>query len=489
MASLPDDLFEIQTQQLLQDTEEDSSGEQLDYLLSQFNPEELDRYVDPSASNTDSTYSYPNFDPDPAKRTSPSHLRFAAPKSDAELQEARDSAVPKNTAKNTSWARNVWREWTGHRRQCCQPMDCPPHILLCTSAQLDYWLSKFVLEVRRRDGQPYPPNSMYQLTCGLLRWIREMKPALNLFADAEFAGFRKTLDGEMKRLRSMGLGVQQKRAEPISEGEENQLWEKGLLGDHSPQVLLDTLVYLCGLYFALRSGQEHRNLQFTQFKLVEQTDSPSCLVYTENASKNNKGGIAQRKVAPKEVTHYANTDMSQRCLVRLFKEYCRHCPPDCKPTAFYLTPLRKPKSTIWFSSTPVGHNTLNNTVKRLCKAAGIEGFKTNHSLRVSAATRLFRSGVDEQLIMSRTGHRSLDGVRTYKRVSEEQKMALSSILNATTNGCKQQQAVQPQTELHSKKPKLIEEDPGPSLYAHAQHASSSLNLHGCHGITINFATK
>ena len=297
--------------------------------------------------------------------------------------------MPKNTAKNTSWARNVWREWTGHRRQCCQPMDCPPHILLCTFAQLDYWLSKFVLEVRRRDGQPYPPNSMYQLTCGLLRWIRETKPALNLFADAEFAGFRKTLDGEMKRLRSMGLGVQQKQAEPISEGEENQLWEKGLLGDHSPQVLLDTLVYFCGLYFALRSGQEHRNLQFTQFKLVEQTDSPSCLVYTENASKNNKGGIAQRKVAPKEVTHYANTDMSQRCLVRLFKEYCRHCPPDCKTTAFYLTPLRKPKYTIWFSSTPVGHNTLHNTVKRLCKAAGIEGFKTNHSLRVSAATRLF----------------------------------------------------------------------------------------------------
>ena len=190
MASLPDDLCDIQTQQLLKDTEDDSLGKQLDYLLSQFNPEELDSYVEPSTSSIDSAYSAPS-DPAPTKLTSSSHMRFAAPASDAELKAARESAVPKNTAKNTSWASNVWREWTRHRCQCCHPMDCPPHILLCTSAQLDYWLSKFILEVRRRDSQPYPPNSLYQLSCGLLRWIRETKPALNLFSDAEFAGFRK----------------------------------------------------------------------------------------------------------------------------------------------------------------------------------------------------------------------------------------------------------------------------------------------------------
>ena len=53
----------------------------------------------------------------------------------------------------------------------------------------------------------------------------------------------------------------------------------------------------------------------------------------------------------------------------------------------------------------------------------------NHLLRVTAATRLFQQSVDEQLIMSRTGHRSIDGVRTYKRVSESQQLALSNVLN------------------------------------------------------------
>ena len=81
---------------------------------------------------------------------------------------------------------------------------------------------------------------------------------------------------------------------------------------------------------------------------------------------------------------------------------------------------------------PVGYRTLMTTVNRLCKSASIDGYKTNHSLRVTAATRLFQQGVDEQLIMLRAGHRSIDGVRTYKRVSKDQQQVLSNVLNRTT---------------------------------------------------------
>ena len=61
----------------------------------------------------------------------------------------------------------------------------------------------------------------------------------------------------------------------------------------------------------------------------------------------------------------------------------------------------------------------------------LESLATNHSLRVTSATHLFQSAVDEQLIMLHTGHRSIDGVRSYKRVSEEQKRAVSGILSST----------------------------------------------------------
>ena len=301
--------------------------------------------------------------------------------------------------------------------------------------------------------------------------------------DPQLAGFQRTLDGEMKRLRSIGLGTRKRQAEPIQVSEENALWEKGLLGCITPQVLVDTMVFLCGLYFALRSGQEHRSLTFDQIELFEPDDGPAYLVYTENVSKNNTGGLAQRKVQAKQVVHHSNTSNPERCFVQLFKIYCQHCPQVNKSSAFYLTPLKKPKGDIWYGTTPIGHNTLSKTVKRLCDAAGIGGFKTNHSLRVTSATRLFQSGVDEQLIMGRTGHRSIDGIRTYKRVSNEQKEDISHVLNSATNG----DNILPQTKTikleqsHPQSPDLTH-----SVTLSAQSGPPTINLTGCSSITINY---
>ena len=67
----------------------------------------------------------------------------------------------------------------------------------------------------------------------------------------------------------------------------------------SPQALLDTMIFMCGMYFALRSGKEHRDLQVNQSELIKPTDATPYLVYTENISKNNERGIAQRKLDSK----------------------------------------------------------------------------------------------------------------------------------------------------------------------------------------------
>ncbi len=50
--------------------------------------------------------------------------------------------------------------------------------------------------------------------------------------------------------------------------------------------------------------------------------------------------------------------------------------------------LKKPTSQCWCSPDPYGHNQLSQTVSRLYKEAGIQGYKANHSLRVSTATLL-----------------------------------------------------------------------------------------------------
>ena len=56
--------------------------------------------------------------------------------------------------------------------------------------------------------------------------------------------------------------------------------------------------------------------------------------------------------------------------------------------------MSNPKSDVWFKNQPIGVHTLANTVKRLCEKGGISGYKTNHSLRVTTATRLYQNGAD-----------------------------------------------------------------------------------------------
>ena len=61
----------------------------------------------------------------------------------------------------------------------------------------------------------------------------------------------------------------------------------------------------------------------------------------------------------------------------------------------------------WFYNSPVGVNKLQNVVKSVCEKAGLQGFYMNHSLRSTAATRMYQSNVSEQVIQEITGHRSL----------------------------------------------------------------------------------
>ena len=248
----------------------------------------------------------------------------------------------------------------------------------------------------------------------------------------------------MKRLNATGnyLNKKQAHVQPITLDQENRLWELGLLGDHNAQVLLNTVVYQVGFFFAMRSGSEHRRLRHSPSQIqlyeppgdraylvyqedVSKTNQGGLLVYQEDVSKTNQGGLASRKKTPKEVYQYANLENPSRCFVRLYKLYNNKCPMDRSANAFYLTPLARPKEAVWYSKVPLGHNMLGKVVGDMMNQAGFEGHYTNHSLRVSLATRLFDAQVDEQLIMSTTGHSSTEGVRAYKRASSKLKQITS----------------------------------------------------------------
>ena len=125
----------------------------------------------------------------------------------------------------------------------------------------------------------------------------------------------------------------------------------------------------------------------------------------------------------------------QRDLVRLYQKYVNLCPPEPKSDALYKYSLSEgnQRPCQWYSDKPVGVNSISKCVSNLVKQAGKEGHFTNHSLRVTAATRMFEGGIEEQLVKEKTGHRS-DAIRAYKRTSDSlMKQAEKAVICPSSN--------------------------------------------------------
>jgi len=150
--------------------------------------------------------------------------------------------------------------------------------------------------------------------------------------------------------------------------------------------------YTVGKHFCLRGGQEHRNLTLTQFRVRLY----QCFQFQRQVKDALLASVDYHKVLKLET----------------------------RTSSEHVRPLEKfsnTKGEPWYSATPIGKNTLQNMVKRMCNSAGIPGNKTNNSLGATGATALFKNGED------RTGHRSLV-IRTYERWSKQRKQFLSTTL-------------------------------------------------------------
>ena len=75
-----------------------------------------------------------------------------------------------------------------------------------------------------RLGSQKRSNTLYQLCCGLQRHLRDNGHAgVNVFTDTLFKQIQDCLDAEVKRLTGLGVGLNIKEGQALSEDEENEL--------------------------------------------------------------------------------------------------------------------------------------------------------------------------------------------------------------------------------------------------------------------------
>ena len=157
-------------------------------------------------------------------------------------------------------------------------------------------------------------------------------------------------------------------------------------------------------------------------------------VYTELVSKTNSGTFKKLHVSSKVVPMFASAEAGERCPVQILDLYYSKLPPQAfESDVFFVRPLENvlaDPTKPWYAGTPVGKNTLENKLKKMCSLAGIEGCVTNHSLRATSVTQMYECGVPEKVIQERTGHKSLEALRVYERTNAQQHETVSKVLSA-----------------------------------------------------------
>jgi hypothetical protein len=153
--------------------------------------------------------------------------RCISPLKDEQILELAKGFVPTNTTKNTGWALRVYEEWKTERNNASNDK-CPDDLLTSPDVtKLNYWLSRFVAEVRKGNGDCYPPKTIHQLLAGVQRYLFEVDPHIPKLLDKKCV--HCTCDVVYRNLHSQGYGGLIRHAQPFSLDEESILWSSGVL--------------------------------------------------------------------------------------------------------------------------------------------------------------------------------------------------------------------------------------------------------------------
>ena len=236
--------------------------------------------------------------------------RFASPTKRERLEEAALGVVPSNTKHSTDWAVKTFLSWVTERNIRCPDELIEEDILSCCSdaERASYVLRLFVLEVRKQNGEHYPPSTLRSILSGLNREFARNKIRFGILDknDTRFLDLHQTLDTINSQLHREGIGVATKHASVLTIEDEDLCWEKGSLGYSTPTVLQHTVFFYTGMHFVLRGVQEHHDLMVSQLKRVPVEtsvyDATVYYQYTEYISKNNLHRFTDHKFKNKVVT-------------------------------------------------------------------------------------------------------------------------------------------------------------------------------------------
>jgi len=271
---------------------------------------------------------------------------------------------------------NAWKHWVvgknaeleKQRAQGKYQKSFETDILKLRADELNFTLCMFVKEVKKPNGDQYAADSILYLVLGIQEYLFENGRIDNIFTDVYYDPFTTALHEVVKdfKLPVNELGYF------VTRIEEEHLWESKQLGAHSPQVLLNTLVYFNTKYFQLKTPDEHLKLSFSHIMkhwkktVITKAGEQQRTVLLRYYPPPQKG---QKNEDRKMYEQHENTENPLRCPVKLYEFYLSKCPESTKNRndMFYLQPERScvPDSPVWYSQALLNKFNMEKMLARL----------------------------------------------------------------------------------------------------------------------------
>ncbi|XP_022248344.1 uncharacterized protein LOC106464838 [Limulus polyphemus] len=251
--------------------------------------------------------------------------------------------------------------------------------------ELDYVLSSFIVNVKKRNGDDYEPDSLRGLLSSVDRYLRKQEYPDAIFGPTgvHFTQTRESLRMKQLQLKSQGKGCLSTKHVPLTDSEIDKLFLSRQLGASSKDSIINTLWFYNSIFFGIRSAKRHYELRWGDILLCQLPNGLEYLEYIDQETKKPKEGVMGN------FHIYANLNCPDRDPIHIYRLYTSHR-PECMKKAdspFYLVPNHS-KATYnnsWFKRQPLGENRLASLMKSMAKNAGLSVEKHFYNISVRRA--------------------------------------------------------------------------------------------------------
>ncbi|XP_073444518.1 uncharacterized protein [Dendrobates tinctorius] len=222
--------------------------------------------------------------------------------------------------------------------------------------ELDTLLSKFILVVKRKDGNEYEPHTLRCMVGSIDRYLKEHSYNHTIIYgnSKDFPLTKQSLNAKIKFLKKIAESNPPIRQEALTDDDINNLYKTGTLSLDNPTSLLNMVFFNNGIHFALRTKEQYA-LQWGDIKLKIDARGNQYLEYSDQQTETLENRKNVRQLKPRI---YATPHIPDRDPVKAYLKYQSFRPgammtPD---SPFYLAPNvnYNPAFSEWYRSTKIG---------------------------------------------------------------------------------------------------------------------------------------